>query len=115
MGFFFSCCRRHTSEEREHLLDSQHDLLPPPTSHLQKVVDVLAALKAKKLPSQNQLNAILQVLLRSDVLNVHGYRPTSDDARKVVLDVRECVQALLQIGLEKNGEYHAFQRKMRFR
>lgn len=110
MGLCFSCCRRQTqkSYECEPLLGPQSDLLPP-TSNVQKAIDVLAALKAKKFPSQDQLNAFLQVILRSEVLNVHGisgYGPVSDDARKVVLDVRECIDALLQIGMEKNGVYY---------
>lgn len=109
MGFCFSCCRRQELEEFEPLLSSQSDSLPPPTSHVQKAVDVLAALKAKKFPSQDQLNAFLQVLLRSEVLNIHGisgYGPVSDDACKVILDVRECIAALLLIGMEKNGVYY---------
>lgn len=108
MGSCLSCCRRQKSQECEPLLSSQFDSLPPSTSHVQKAVDVLAALKAKKLPSQDQLNAFLRVLLCSEVLDVHGitgYGPISDDARKIVLDVRGCIDALLQIGMEKNCEY----------
>lgn len=66
---------------------------------------MLAALKAHKLPSQVQIDAAVRALLNSDVLDVSGlgYGPVSDDARKVVGDVRECLEALGQIGLEKNG------------
>jgi len=113
MGFCFSCCRRRReSPEHEPLLSAQTnstESLPEPTSHIQKAIDVLAALKANKLPSQNQLNSFLQSVLRSDVLDVNGhgvtgYGPVSDDARKVILDLRECIEAVLQIGMEKNGE-----------
>ncbi|KIM72026.1 hypothetical protein PILCRDRAFT_16512 [Piloderma croceum F 1598] len=112
MGFCFSCCRRRDSPEREPLLSARThstESLPEPTSHIQKAIDVLAALKANKLPSQNQLNLFLQSVLRSDVLDVNGhgvtgYGPVSDDARKVILDLRECIEAVLQIGMEKNAD-----------
>ena len=35
---------------------------------------------------------------------VSGYGPVSDDVRKVVLDARELVEAVLMIGMEKNSE-----------
>lgn len=107
MGFCFSCCRRRKSSERQPLLAPNKDPLPPPKSLVEKAVDILAALKANKLPSQSQLNTFLQLTLRSDFLEVQGlpgYGPVSDDARKVILDLRECVDAILQIGMEKNGD-----------
>jgi hypothetical protein len=113
MGFCFSCCRRRPkSPEREPLLPSRTDStesLPEPTSHVQKAIDVLAAFKANKLPSQSQLNSFLRSVLHSDVLDVNGhgvtgYGPISDDTRKAILDLRECIEAVLQIGLEKNSE-----------
>jgi hypothetical protein len=112
MGSCFSCCRRRDSPEREPLLSARinsTESLPEPTSHIQKAIDVLATLKANKLPSQNQLNSFLQSVLHSDVLDVNGhavtgYGPVSNEARKVILDLRECIEAVLQIGMEKNGE-----------
>jgi hypothetical protein len=115
MGFCFSCCRRrrrrHPPVESEPLLASQTssaDSLPEPTNYIQKATDILAALKANKHPSQEQLNQFLQLLLRSEFLDVNvpttGYGPVSDDVKKVVLDLRELVEALLMIGMEKNGE-----------
>ena len=93
--------------ESEPLVAPPSDTLPEPTSHFQKAIDVLAALKANKLPSQDQFNAVLRLFLRADVLDVDGvagHGPVSDDVKKVVLDVRELVEAGLQIGMEKNGE-----------
>jgi hypothetical protein len=113
MGVCFSySLRRRKSPEHEPLLASQTsstDSLPEPNSHFQKAIDVLAALKANKYPSQDQLNSFFQLLLRSDVLDVNGngvsgYGPVSDDVRKVVLDARELVEAVLMIGMEKNSE-----------
>ena len=109
MGVCLSCRRRRrcSNSEREPLLAPQPSSVPEPTTKFQKVIDVLAALKANKLPSQDQFNLFLQVLLRSDVLDVGvtpGHGPVGDDARKVVLDARECLEAALQIGMEKNGE-----------
>ncbi|KAF7976112.1 hypothetical protein HWV62_7545 [Athelia sp. TMB] len=82
---------------------SQDELLPSPTSPLEKVIDVLGALKAGKLPSQAQLSAIIRELMFSEVLDTQsgmasGYGPVSDDVRKVVLDVRECLQTILDAG-----------------
>jgi hypothetical protein len=107
MGVCLSCCRRRSNSEHEPLLAPQPGSVPEPTTKFQKAIDALAALKANKLPSQNQLHSFLQVLLRSDVLDVGvtpGHGPVGDDARNVVLDVRECLEAALQIGMEKNGE-----------
>jgi hypothetical protein len=117
MGFCFSCCRPRRSRspqvESEPLLASQTssaDSLPEPTNYIQKATDILATLKANKYPSQEQLNQFLQLLLRSELLDVNvnvpttGYGPVSDDVKKVVLDLRELVEALLMIGMEKNGE-----------
>ena len=119
MGSCFSCCRRRKSPEREPLLpqhrnDSQDELLPSPTSPLEKVVDVLGALKAGKLPSQAQLNAIIRELMSSEVLDTQsgmasGYGPVSDDVRKVVLDVRECLQTILDAGGVINCEFLSFE------
>ena len=103
MGAVFS----RKSPESEWLIASETDSLPEPTSRFQKVIDVLAALKANKLPSQDQINAFLQCLLRAEALDVGGvagHGPVSDDVKKVVLDARELFEAVLQIGMEKNGE-----------
>lgn len=107
MGFCFSCCRRRRSPEQQPLLSSPDDNLPPARSHVDKAVDVLAALNAGKLPSQDQLSHFLQIVLRSDILRDSGlgYGPVSANAKKVLDDSRELVEALLQLGLEKNCEF----------
>ncbi|KDQ63980.1 hypothetical protein JAAARDRAFT_74864 [Jaapia argillacea MUCL 33604] len=120
MGFCFSCCRRQKrSQEQDPLLPQRHvnreheDADPPPHSNLEKLAHVLAALNVQKLPSQDQINRILQLALRSDLLgNVdagklgagYGYGPLSQSGRKVVADVRLVLDAVAQIGLEKNDD-----------
>lgn len=112
MGFCLSCCRRRSKDrsEREPLLPKHDDILPPPHNNFDKFADVLAAISAGKLPSQDQLNHALQQLLRSDLLDSRttahaiGYGPLSESGRKVVEDVREVVQAALEVGVQKNGE-----------
>ena len=104
MGANFS----RKSPESEPLITSETDSLPKPTSRFQKAIDILAALKANKLPSQDQLNGFLQCLLRAEVLDVGGvagHGPVSNDVKKVVLDARELFEAVLQIGMERNGKW----------
>jgi hypothetical protein len=101
MGAIFS----RKTPESEPLIIPSADTLPEASSRFQKGIDVLAALKANKLPSQDQLNTFLQLSLL-DVLNadgVAGHGPVSEDVKKLVLDVRESVEAVFQIGMEKNG------------
>ena len=76
-----------------------------------KIVDILAAFNAGKLPSQAQLSKFLQILLSSELLGQDGgsqsittsVGPMSKDGRRVLNDVRNLVQSMLQFGLEKNG------------
>jgi len=102
MGAIFS----RKTPESEPLIIPSADTLPEASSRFQKGIDVLAALKANKLPSQDQLNTFLQLSLL-DVLNadgVAGHGPVSEDVKKLVLDVRESVEAVFQIGMEKNDD-----------
>ena len=74
-----------------------------------KIVDILVAFNAGKLPSQAQLSRFLQILLSSELLKHDGSKkttsvgPMSKDGQKVLNDVRNLVQSMLQFGLEKNG------------
>lgn len=113
MGLCFSCCRRQRKDrgEREPLLPKHNgDVLPPPQTQFDKLADLLAALSAGKLPSQSQIDHALQSLLKSDILdaraaaNAIGYGPLSESGRRVVEDVREVMQAALEVGVRKNGE-----------
>jgi len=95
---------------------------PPPEilrlgdeSVVDKIIDALAALKAGKIPTQEQTTRFLQVLLKSELLKedksenvVPGNGPASKQGRKVLKDVRCLLQALLQFGMEKNGMFYAF-------
>ena len=107
-------------DEREPLLQNSHHNLRPESSGLvergtvDKIIDILAAFNAGKLPSQAQLSRFLQILLSSELLRQDGgsesiigkatsVGPMSKDGRKVLNDVRNLVQSMLQFGLEKNG------------
>lgn len=96
------------SDEREPLLPAHHNLRPE-RGTVDKIVDILVAFNAGKLPSQAQLSRFLQILLSSELLSQDGKTtsvgPMSKDGRKVLNDVRNLVQSMLQFGLEKNGTY----------
>lgn len=118
---------RRRDEDREPLLPSHHQVQrPAPTSHqppspdepLNKLVDVLAALSAGKLPSQAQINTFLRRVLNSNILQesqytqgrttphiLHGNGPLSKRGRKVIQDLVEFIEAFLQFGMEKNGMF----------
>ncbi len=122
MGSFCSSCwgRRQKSLENEPLLSSRQpgDRQPPAKSQLDRLADVLAALRAGKLPAQDQLNEVMRIALQSDALDgrraemvlgnqallTHG--SIDESGRKVVEDVKQVIEAALQIGLEKNGEVY---------
>jgi hypothetical protein len=80
---------------------------------LEKLVDVVAAFKAGKLPAQDQITRILQVLLSSEILKgtlekgariAHGGTgPTSARGLQVIQDLRAVFQAALEFSIEKNG------------
>lgn len=109
MGVCFSCCRRKRTGEKEPLLPFHKTAEDVQLSHdrIQKIAQVLAALSASKLPSQEQINQASRVFLKSGILHAagdSGYGPLSERGREVLRDVEEVVQAIMQFGLEKNGE-----------
>jgi hypothetical protein len=69
-----------------------------------KAAEFLAALRSGKLPSQQQLDRIIQSALKSDLLKVTlAQRGTlSPEGLKVIEDARELLAVLLIVGLEKN-------------
>lgn len=110
MGGCSSCCgRRHPARgegEREPLLPKATEYVPPKEAW-DKAADALGALAAGKMPAQSQLNTALSALLSSDVLKV-GNTATgalSTHGRMLVLDLREIIQAVARVGMEKNGEF----------
>lgn len=121
MGCCSSCCRRKRAprssgdSDREPLLlaSGPHDPLPPAKTPFEKIADIVAAARARKLPSQQQLDGALRRLLASGVLDTAddldgaaGEENVEDAAKRVVDCAREACQALLQFGMEKNGEQH---------
>ncbi|KAF8588045.1 hypothetical protein K439DRAFT_1630079 [Ramaria rubella] len=123
MGFCFSCCRSTPgNSEHEPLLhgesfpDATTDP-PPPESRIEKVADAFGALRVGKLPSQEQINVALRKVLHSGVLTVDDseddslqyvllgqYGPLSERGTKVIKDIRELVEAVIQFGMEKNDD-----------
>lgn len=87
---------------------------------LGKVVDIVAALKAGKLPAQDQITRMLQVVLNSELLrdgleqgNIlaqsrDGTGPTSARGLQVLQDLRAVVQAALEFSIEKNGAMYLY-------
>ena len=83
---------------------------------LEKVVDIVAAFKAGKLPTQNQIARILQLVLTSDLLKDalnqgsrlagprDGTGPTSLRGVRALQDLRAVIQAVLEFLAEKNGQ-----------
>ncbi|EIN13043.1 hypothetical protein PUNSTDRAFT_42456 [Punctularia strigosozonata HHB-11173 SS5] len=127
MGSCFSSCRRRVRRsEREPLLpknpdNPSSDILPPPRSHLQQLGDVLAALSAGKMPSQEQIDQALRALLNTDLLNAHAGKAVaasgtaygslasaagglSPHGKLLLDDANDIVQALLSLGMQKNAD-----------
>ncbi|KAG8753439.1 hypothetical protein FRC11_007434, partial [Ceratobasidium sp. 423] len=107
MGSCSSCCRRRrpAKGEREPLLPKATEYVPP-KSAWDKSADALGALAAGKMPTQRQLDSALSALLSSDLLKVSNTATgvLSAHGQALVLDVREIVQAVARIGLEKNSD-----------
>lgn len=94
-----SCCsrrrRRQTrDEERRALLDSDPNTQTPDISPLRRASVILAAFRAGKLPSQDQLDNVSRSLLKSNALNLKAQN-LSPEGQKVVQDVRGILQVLL--------------------
>lgn len=107
-------------EDRQPLLQDEPEFQPPPSAPsrppLNKFADILSALRSGKLPSQTQINQLLQHVLRLELLQstrdpesaatpevLRGDGPLSTSGRRVIQDLEEVIQAVLQFGMEKNG------------
>ncbi|KAJ4499888.1 hypothetical protein C8R41DRAFT_566752 [Lentinula lateritia] len=105
MGLFVSCIRSRKParcrEEREPLLDSELEESRQLKDLFRKLVDIVAALDAGKLPSQHQLNHLIKVALKSEILYPKE-GSSSLAGHKVLLDVREVLGLLAVFGFEKN-------------
>ena len=126
MGFCFSCCRGDAADDDHKPLLPQHygdsrlpsytNPLPPPRTQPDKIADIIAALYAGKLPSQEQVNRALRHALSSELLSSHHKpadgralgRVEEEELNEVGMQVMDCVraavQAALEFGMEKNGE-----------
>ena len=73
---------------------------------MDRVADIIAAASAGKFPSQAQINQALQLLLRSEFLRTEAPMvpgPLSARGRQIVEDLRELVEAVQVLGIQKNG------------
>ncbi|KAJ3743444.1 hypothetical protein DFH05DRAFT_1209188 [Lentinula detonsa] len=115
MGLFASCIRRKPPRcEEEPLLSPAEEQRKPELKNIfKKVVHIVSALDAGKIPSQHQLNRLLKAVLRSNILypKEGGVSPAGN---KVLRDLREVFGLLAVFGLEKNYDdkiqdtvYHA--------
>lgn len=116
MGAIFSCCcgPRKQSEEREPLLPThRYDTTPPLQDRLvptqatfDKFAAIVAALQNGKIPTQNQLNHAIRSLLDSSVFRDAPKQGgvLSQRGRIVLEDLRRLLEALAELGRDKNGE-----------
>ena len=119
MGLCLSCCRRRRKPrtgEREPLLsptNNKEDSLPPRQNSFEHVADVLAAIKAGKLPSQDQLTRLAIIFAKSDLLLLDGAKNglLSQEGKRVLLDVKEVLDSFVQWGMEKNCKFHPLSHK----
>jgi Family of unknown function (DUF5923) len=106
MGNLLSFCKKNKRQEDElPLLDADREELPQLTTGLEKLFQSLGAFSAGKLPSERQLEYILRKALNSGLLLDEAFLrngPLSDRGQKVLQDLREVIEAILQLGMEKN-------------
>ena len=112
MGFVLSCCRRRKvrkddAETRPLLQDTEQS--SDQARLLAKLANIIGALKAGKLPSQEQMNHAIRLALASDIIKptvatiaAHDYE-LSESAARVILCLRQVFEMVAQVGLEKNG------------
>ncbi|KAF9032884.1 hypothetical protein BDZ89DRAFT_1063234 [Hymenopellis radicata] len=106
MGLCASCCGRRRSKsngdasQRTPLLAKVAD---PATiqSISHKAVAVVAAFRAGKYPSQDQIDGTIRALLRSNVLKEQRYAKLSQPGRKILQDVREICELVWYSGLRR--------------
>ena len=100
-----------SSEANQPLLPtSNQDLnqLQPSVSTLNKFIEITAALRSGKLPTQEQVDKLLQNLSNSDILNSDAIGRTgrfSAEGSLVVEDIRVVIESLQRLGKEKNGSF----------
>ncbi|VDB88820.1 unnamed protein product [Peniophora sp. CBMAI 1063] len=113
MGFVLSCCRRRkdrkNDEEARPLLRDVEESSDQ-ARLMARLANIVGALKASKLPSQEQLNRAIRLLLASDALKPAVAAATlqayelSEPAARVLLCFRQTLEMVAQIGLEKNDD-----------
>ncbi|EAU81413.2 hypothetical protein CC1G_05243 [Coprinopsis cinerea okayama7 len=104
-GDFLDGSRRRASNTKD----------APPTL-VGKLIDIVAAFQAGKLPTQDQISHFLRTVLNSRVLDhvigdeirdskfLCGSGPTTKRGQQVLASVQNVLQALLEFGLEKNDD-----------
>lgn len=75
---------------------------------MNKASDIVAALDAGKLPSQQQINQFIDWLQNSGLTQVEPspeYGELSEQGRVLVQDIRDVLDAYKKVGEHKNGTY----------
>ncbi|EEB89109.1 hypothetical protein MPER_12836, partial [Moniliophthora perniciosa FA553] len=113
MGICASCFRRRRRSRNFHGYDDEREPLLHQkettrqdywASRTRKVLECVDALKAGKLPSQDQLEALIRTALTSDVLRDKRDKKLSAAGRGVVASLRELGKAAIEFGEDKNHD-----------
>lgn len=70
-----------------------------------KAVEIIAALKNGKYPSQDQVDSLLRWFLQSDILRESRYTRISEQGQRIIHDVHHLCSVLLIFSVEKNGTF----------
>lgn len=87
--------------------------LAPSQGTQMKLAQIIGAFQAGKFPSQQQIDAWVDYLAQSGLLNEGSYGRTgalSDEGAAVVSDLKRVLKLLKRIGDEKNGEWTVLKR-----
>jgi hypothetical protein len=101
---------RHSQTERQ-VASAANDAAAQAKQQAFKLAPAMAALKAGKLPSQDQLDKLLKAALDSDVLSPgigRGGSRTgrlSEEGARVVRAIRKVMEASIHLGEAKNGQF----------
>ncbi|PWN50291.1 hypothetical protein IE53DRAFT_103062 [Violaceomyces palustris] len=81
--------------------------LAPSRDSIFKVAQIIGAVKAGKLPSQEQLGNWIELIINSKVLderNVSGSTQLSEQGRKFIKDLKALLACVERVGESKNGD-----------
>ncbi|CAD6960072.1 unnamed protein product [Tilletia controversa] len=101
---------QRAAHEVQHAVSNPRDTakrLTPSKDAQKNLAHVYAALQAGKIPSQNQLNALLEKIKQSPVLKEGTFDRTSalsDQSARVVADLKRVIEQIIKLGDSMNGD-----------